>query len=364
VEDNEQHDISTADLYDKFKGIPASSRTVFLDSCFSGGMMRAISLGAKRHPFRMSRYFNRAGRVHPSVVIDVPVNEQDGSKDLMRVSKVSNPNNPNSGNADESIGPVCYFTATQGNEQAGEDEFNGQRHGVFTYYLTGVMDQIKERDAARMTWEELDTKVGAAVAKWMDDTQHPVVSHWYLDKGLFEGPHKPPPPPPPPSPSPVKHSVWDEYNTDHPDASRVTVAMKPDQTSVRVNVDKLHIVATARASGFLVILERGTSGSINLLFPNTRDASAARVNEDKVVDIPDKDSDFTPDSPGTERIKAILFSEERYCKELLEKFNADLKIPNITDASSTRDLSRVPHQSFYTSDIEFEAVTPDAGQNP
>jgi hypothetical protein len=117
----------------------------------------------------------------------------------------------------------------------------------------------------------------------------------------------------------------------------------------------LHIVATALVPGYMVIVELGTSGRINLLYPHSLQAADALVVAGKVVNIPEGEYDFTPDTPGKERVKAILFEAEDKCAALLGKFDADLKIPSVSEAQK-RDLVRVQRSSFYTSDINFEAV--------
>ena len=337
TEADESHDIRPDALYDAIIHVPATSRTVILDSCFSGGMMRSMSRSLTSHPHLLSRFYLRsgpAGTAAKGFESRVGVNGQDGSKDLFKVLSgvTSKP------------GPVCYFAAAHGNEQAGEDDFDGQRHGVFTHYL------LQELDGASKPWGDVQMRVASRVSDWMDGTQHPILNPAFVDKALFEGlgEHSAPTPEP-------QHTVWDEYSADHADSSRVTVLMDPNRTEVTANMTHLHIVATALVPGYMVIVELGTSGRINLLYPHSLQAADALVVAGKVVNIPEGEYDFTPDTPGKERVKAILFEAEDKCAALLGKFDADLKIPSVSEAQK-RDLVRVQRSSFYTSDINFEAV--------
>src|SRR5579871_6501690 len=54
---SEANDISADDLYQAVQGVTAKSRTVLLDSCFSGAMSRALLDRHGRHPHQKSRFY-------------------------------------------------------------------------------------------------------------------------------------------------------------------------------------------------------------------------------------------------------------------------------------------------------------------
>jgi len=116
LQDSTANDLSRDDLYTAFKAVPAHARTIVLDSCFSGGMMRSL-----RRRGKGTRFYDRASR-------------GGNTKNLFREKTNMEPIDPNAPAA-----PICYYAASGTNEQAAEDDFSGERHGVFTQFLvTGL----------------------------------------------------------------------------------------------------------------------------------------------------------------------------------------------------------------------------------
>lgn len=357
-EKSEEHDIKSDELYTQLNSIPARTRTVLLDSCFSGGMSRSVQ-NLKRKNLKTRSY----------------VRKRIASRDL---------NPPQDTMTDAATGNVCYFTATRKNEQAGEDLFpNGERHGVFTYYLVQRLNSDKD------IWGNVQAKVGSQVSSWMDDTQHPTLSPSYNDAQIFEArvapsdttpnpPDNPTPPNPTPvvTPAPKPNTMWETYSADNADPEKVLVSIEPDQTTFAVG-EQLTFSVKLGAPGYLVLLERGTSGKVNLLFPADARVETAERAAGWTMTIPeDKGMAWAPDQPGTERIKALLFTSKEKAEAVLEKFrDKDGKARSLTRNAMSRDLVLVakkppvqnntpdtppskinPVLDFYSSDIIFEIV--------
>jgi hypothetical protein len=353
-EGSENNDIPSLVLFENVKAVNARSKTVLLDSCFSGGMLRAkalLKLGIKTR-FYQRRDVERFG---------------DGSKDLKVVRQDDNKNlNPGDNT-------VCYFVATRANEQAAEDEMSGERHGVFTYFLS------QRLAGSRDTWGEVQKTVTGKVAEHLDDTQHPTLSPAFVDREVFGGPNTPPPPPPPDK----KTNLWDEFNGDYANPSMILMKMIPDSAQAIVNKTEIQFTAavgnydTTKYDAFLVIVERGTSGKYQRLFPMTNTVGDARVTPNRNILIPTEPNErFVPDAQGFERIKAILYltPKKGTVPERVQYLMTD--IPSIRDVStgeksglsraalqevlSRRDLrlttKKEEKEQFYTSDIQFEVV--------
>src|SRR6185369_12118594 len=109
-------------------------------------------------PSLATRYYERGGN----------------GKDLTKVNRKDSDDDVNGG------GGVCYFTASSGNEQAGEDDFDGARHGVFTHFLAPRLT------GKRDLWGELQAAVGGKVAEHMEDLQHPRLTTRFVDKVIFD----------------------------------------------------------------------------------------------------------------------------------------------------------------------------------
>lgn len=330
LETSQANDITAKELEAAIRAVPAGAKTVLLDSCFSGGMLTS-SKGLKRFK---TRY-------HPRKLAS--------SKDIGSNDAGTNANLSLSSD-------ICYFAASRNNEQAHETEIKGVDHGVFTYYLT---ERIK---TPGMSWGAMQTKVGGQVAKETEDLQHPTLTPSFSSKEVLAAPPDPvnPTSVKPPDPLP-EISVWDRYNEDRPDATKIRLAMEPNLTTLKVG-EHLSFTATCGMDGYLVIIERGTSGGLQLLYPATKDVDAARVVAGQEI----KTGKFYPDSPGSERIKAILFAFKSDAEDLMES----VPLPRSTPGGKGLEPEEATHlklkvdpansASFYTSDFIFEVVPKEA----
>lgn len=327
----EGNDLSAQALNEAIRTVPARSRTVLLDSCFSGGMMRSFNSLQRTRPRLRTRF-------HPREL-------GGGTKDLVKVNASDTPTGGSG---------VCYFAASSANEQAGEDDFGAERHGVFTYYLMRRLTGGKDR------WGDVQSTVSGKVAEHMEDTQHPRLTPDFVNAPVFDGKDVQPEPDPKPEP----HNLWDDYNGDHVDRTKVEVQMRPDQTTCRVGdhlrfttrvgaVTRGHPQSGSTRGGYLVILERGVQDDVHILFPESAKVDDARVEGARVIDIPEPDMAYAPDAPGTERVRAILFSSKETAKALLDQFPPSRSIKR---TQLLRKLVKVSTKQapFYTSDIVFE----------
>ena len=329
--DTEAQDITAQELYQAVSAVPASSRTVILDSCFSGGLTRGLHLG---EPDFRSRVFLRHSHSRDLVL----VNSQDTNAKI-------------SGSADGATpSKVCYLTASRENEQSGEDSFGGRHDGVFTHYFVQQMDGSA---AAPQTWTQVETKVNGQVNEYTHDQQHPTLSASYGDAPVFGS-------------APVTNasfttmgtiktsSLWDAYNADHPSAFNLLLSMTPNRTTLHVG-DQLSFTTNVGAGGYLLILEHGVSGKVNLLFPAGGAVADALVKPGQVITIPsDPAQKYAPDQPGTERVKAMLFSTRAAAAALLAAMPQGSSLP-YTDMRSLPPVASVKAK-FVTSDITFEVV--------
>ncbi len=332
---SDTNDLAAKDLYQQIAAIPAKNRTVMLDSCFSGGMLRSSrELTVGRKSFRTRGYLRPDQRT-----------DEGTSRDLVLVNKAdSNQNVANVAETSDSA-PVCYFTASRENEQSGEDTIDGQAQGVFTHYLANTLN------SKTGSWGDVQKGVGAQVAAYTQDQQHPTLSADYTAAPVLGKPAKAGTPTATQS---AATSLWDAYNADHANPFHVLITMDPDQTSVHVN-DKLSFEINAGVKGYLLILEHGVSGNVNLLFPQSKNAADALVESGRVVTIPSNpDQKFAPDKTGTERIKVLLFSSQAAAAALLDKMPNSLSLP-YSALPTQGGAVKVPGK-FDTSDITFEVV--------
>lgn len=344
--DSSDFDLRAEDLKNAVMAVPASNRTIILDSCFSGGMVRTKSarIGLK------TRYFARPTSSTRPASVNRLQKRGDGTKDLVMPSKAGAP---------------CYIVATAPNEKAAEDVFDGVPHGVFTKFLTERLSGSAEK------WDAVMTDVKGKAADYLDDTQHPEMSPQFRDEQVFapsEAPKPSPKPEPQPLPEPkpqppLPSSLWNLYNVERPDPKSVQILLLPDMATNKIG-DRLTLTAQVGREGYLVVIERGTSGTVNLLFPEKAQVDAAKTSGGRItLGI------FRPNQEGDERVKGILFEKREDAEALLKAFGQGTK----TRAVPMKDLRAVPLQKskdlvrvneaprpdgfgFLTSDIQFEIV--------
>ncbi len=370
LESSERNDITAHELNQWIKGVPARQRSVILDSCFSGGMMRSAHSGGHR-PLHTRFHHRTVTRVQPAGsrgIPDAALTPAATSGDTNAALAVTA--GSTAAAASGTSGSVCYFAATRENEQAGEYDFQGTRHGVFTFFLTRSLNNSNVR------WGDLQSKVTGDVSNQTEDEQHPTLSPAYVDTVVFEDP-KPLVTVAPTTTNPTtianptggtdlspvtinaaappaKSTLWDDYNRDRVDASQLFLSMNPNLTSISVG-QPVEFSATVAGHGYLIILEKGTSGNINLLYPADVTAATAAVVLGLARRIPADGFSYAPDAAGTERIRAILLSSADAAQKLLDSF---AKSRSVSRGLWARDLVEVPTVAApaYTSDFTFEVV--------
>ena len=337
--------LSKDELYDALKAVPARSRTVLLDSCFSGAMMRAFTLKKGLHPHLKTRYFdlNAKSRGITQKKLEV-VNDRDA---------------PPAPRGDTS---VCYFAAAADYQRAYEDDIDGKPSGFFTHFLVKHLSTTKE------PWSAVQTDVSGNVASLSDAAQTPQLSASYVDVQTFEGKDTPAPPAPPTPPTPTddptkKHqgkTVWDEFSEDRADPSKLKFEMTPNRSTVATN-EKFKFAATIGDTGYLVVMEFDTDKNLDLVFPMSLKAEDGQVQTGDSVLLPKvAGKAYRANKEGTERVKAILFSSREAAQALLAQFPqqgankgtiASSKVAKNRFIEMTDEDKKQP---FYTSAVGFE----------
>ena len=261
-EKSENSDLSRDELYNAIMAVPARSRTVVLDSCFSGGLSRK-GLG---HKVKRARFYSRAS-----------ANPGRRARDL----EGGDSNDHIAGGAE-----IVYFTASLANQTSGEDDFEGVRGGVFTHFFSARL----EKATKQTLWNEVQKDVTGEVADYMEQTQTPKLSPAdYAAHPIFEGKNPPPDPKPDPKPEPSpepKRTVWDDFNEDHTDTSAFALKMLPGQNSVKVKQIFSFEAKIGAQGGWLILLEKDTDGKVYLLLPGDHNLDAARVGANSTVRLP------------------------------------------------------------------------------
>ena len=329
-------DIDADTLRAAIANVPASSRTIILDSCFSGGMLRSVK--SLKSSIR-TRFVER-----PNTKLNFSPNRKRGgdSKDL---TPEEAPAPGPSG-----TGP-CYVVAAAQNQPACEDTFDGVKHGVFTATLT---KQLNQSGTKAKTWGEVITDVRASMDDLLEGTQKPEVSPSFStvkvfgDKGADPKPFKP-------------NNLWDVYNTDQRDADAIQVLVAPDKTSIPIgaHIDLSAKVGKINDEAYLVVIEKGTSGSINLLFPRKPVLSDAALTEDRTVSL----GGYRADDTGSEVVRGILFRSKNAAQLLLDAFKKgnDGAAYKLTRSAFRDALQRDlradnPVGDFSTADLCFEVI--------
>ena len=341
TEKTDASDLTRDELYAAVMNVPARSRTVLLDSCFSGGLgRRAIGRRVKK-----TRAYQRKKA------------EENGNPKHRALDNDSNDHI--AGGAE-----IVYFTASLANQTSGEDDFDGVRGGVFTHFLTERLQKATKQTL----WNEVQKDVTGEVADYMEQNQTPKLSPSdYASRPLFEAktdpaPEPKPEPKPDPKPEPApepkpapkpepKRTVWDDFNEDHTDTAAFALKMTPEQATLKTKQPFTFEAKIGRQSGWLVLLEKDTDGKVYLLFPGNGDITAARVYAETTIHLPvTPGRSYAADASGTERVKALLFTDRDNAEALMKAFP--------TEGVEPRKMRRIleidsPRQTFYTFGLTF-----------
>lgn len=348
VEGSFERDLSAADLHSAVLAVPASSRTVLLDSCFSRIFATSRGLGTA---LRTRHYEKVASRGL------APQDESAYRADTTAHLAASSPQATRE--------EVVYFVASRREEPAQEDEFSGDVHGVFTWYLASRLL------SNRVMWGDLQAEVTSLVAERTGDTQHPTLTPGFSQSLVFGGPARVAAggSSSPGGAAPAAGSssdAWAVFNRDRVEPGRLDLAMRPAASTMAVG-DLLSFTVGVGSDGYLVLVERGVSGRVNLLFPSRPDVSLAAVRAGQTVDVPSAGKAFSPDRPGTERVRALLFGSRAEAAAFLGAFeSAPAEFQDFVGAMRGRDLRLVEAPSrdagggTWTADVFFQVLPAQA----
>ena len=322
-EGTEANDLTRDELYNAVTAIPAKSHSLLLDSCFSGGLARAIGRKVKK-----TRFYRRAKLGLAPKKRELQANASDNNDHIAPGAS------------------ACYFTASLGNQTSGEDDFEGKRDGVFTHFLLAKLESL----SSATKWGEVQKDVTGQVADYMEQTQTPKLSpSSFTDQPVFG--EKDGGTPEPPKPEPAKRNVWDEFNEDKTDVSALELLMNPNKNLVKVKEQFVFQAKIGDADGYLVLLDRDVDGKVYLLFPRSGKLEDAKVSANSTVRLPaNSGAKYDADAPGNERVKAILFTSEANAQALLSVFPKEgvelRKMRRIQEVA-------VERKPFYTSTLSF-----------
>jgi hypothetical protein len=312
--------ITREELYAAVSAVKSKSRTIILDSCFSGAMSKAIDATSR------PRYFRPAG-----------------SKSIT----------PASGQDTEPVtvtsGTICYFNAAAGNEKALEVKLpDGQYHGVFTWCLAS---ELKDNAGKNAVWSSIQKAVSGQVGEKLGASfqQHPMLSPAFVDTSLFDGRNASAIPEP--DNKLVQSTVWDDYHSSRADPDRIALSVDPDSTDVKVG-QQFSFKVTVGMTGYLVILNRDASNKVAVLWPESRSVDKAAVKAGQKLFIPDDANNaFHAGAAGIEHVKAILFASREKAEAVLKAFPA---ADGVT-FTGLKLLQQAPAKKspFFTSELTF-----------
>ncbi|MES2461790.1 MAG: caspase family protein [Armatimonadota bacterium] len=339
---NESGDIQNDELYQAVRALPARAKTILLDSCHSGGMVRSVT-GLRKSGKFVPRVYVRSQRLKRGVGGDkawqkVKVNGADDMSDITK------------------NGGVCYFTAALKTQVANETEMEGTRHGVFTFYLASKLTGKKD------LWQDVSAAVSTGVLEVTEGEQKPVLAPTgFLSRSVFEGggtpspgPGPKPTPNPPSPPTPPSMSLDKLYALSAPDPSRVKLLMTPEMSPVKVG-QQVRFRVEAGMDGYLLLIGRDPEGKLEILYPAENQVSAAKVTAGSVVLVPGaSDEAMTPDTPGTDGLKAILFTSQEAADAMLKSFGGGAM--SLKQADKAWKTVKVKAGPFYTSELITQIV--------
>lgn len=327
--------ITPDDLRQAIAKVPAKSRTVLLDCCFSGGMApgsMSKSLGY------VSRYFgwSQSGSTSKSIG---PASRMDSQANLK---------------PDDS---TCYYTASMANEQALEGKIDGAYHGLFSYVLAQKLDGSKKN------WADVHKQVREEISSILENKgrqQTPLLSNSFLGTSVFEpllAVANGTPRPDVQLPKPQK--VSDVLVLDRIDHSKLELALDPDETNLQVG-QRVTLSATLTSPGYLIVMGN-MGGKYYKLFPASGNVADAKVSPGKTTI--GREMGLMPDTPGSDQVKAIFFTRKDRADALLKKLKEleDANKDGMTFAAMSKRLTDVPEEGpgaedkFWTSTITYNA---------
>jgi len=209
------------DLNTIVQSVPAESRTIILDSCYSGGLAKALV-----------RFKTRS---YSGVV----------SKSLSHRPPPPLP---------QAKG-ICYVTAANKDEPAIELQTDAGAHGLFTYYLN---EEIQKENASKdkRSWSDVMQAVQMRIQEKLDSfnkehssnyAQHPAVSPKFQALPLFAGDGTPPPKPL------SQDTLLKIYTAKFDDPDKLDMALNGKSFTVSTG-EFFHVQGAVKQDGYLVIL--------------------------------------------------------------------------------------------------------------
>jgi hypothetical protein len=295
--------ITAHELHELVKVIPASSRTIILDSCFSGGMAKNGLV---------TRYYEPANSKGPDFADDTT----------------------NAGPLPESSAgtEVCYVTAAQKTEEAAEAFIGGDlnaKRGVFTYFLS---KHLQDKD---LSWEEIIANVRSEMRLELEKYPHyqsPLVTNAFLKLPVFNGMTTTSPT------ANAKPSTWspktllDLYETQERDPSLFRLVCKPNEACIPLG-QAFSFSIEAKIPGYLVIVAEDAGKFIRIYPSESSSAEDAAIGT-----IPPRSQQFIFVERKDEPIRAFLFDRKEDAQLLIE--NVPEYGREITARAS--DISKVP----------------------
>jgi hypothetical protein len=292
------NDISPTELNAAILEVPAKSRTVILDSCFSGGMAAGEMSRGGGDSFAARFYDGERAKSIEFGPAPAPASNQDSTQKL------------------EGTSGICYYTASLNSEQALEATMeDGKRHGLFTYALLNNMEDGK-------LWGDVHSGVKKAIGKKLENTgrtQNPMISSQFMAAQVLDNVAKPNA-----KIVPTK-TLLEAWHSDNPKPDKVSLRLKPDQDVIEAG-RRISLEVKIGQDGYLIIF--GQLGDrFYQFFPagngQARDAAVKRGT----IRFPEGTDTLFFDGFGADHVKAMLFKTESAAQAVLDAMGRNEGLP-------------------------------------
>ncbi|MBC8063491.1 MAG: caspase family protein, partial [Chlorobia bacterium] len=296
-------DLEPKDINDPIQKIPAKSRTILLDSCFSGGM--AAGEMSKGLDGFTSRFFD--GEQDRSIKFGPPKSQGSSSNKPEKFETASG---------------ICYYTASLDSEQALEANMDdGKRHGLFTY---GLLKNLK----AGKLWSEVHNDVKKQMGKRLENsgrTQNPMISTQFMPTNALDNVRKGAPKAPP------GKTLLDIWNIDNPSPDKISFKIKPDQDIQEIG-KQISLETKVGQDGYLVIFGQVGSKFYQFFPLDGSRGEDAKVRRGTII-FPTGRGRLFFDSFGADHLKAMLFATPEKAESVMAAMQSaggqakDVKLP-------------------------------------
>lgn len=294
------NDISPTELNEAILKVPAKSRTVLLDSCFSGGMAAGEMSRGGGDGFA-ARYYEGEGERARSIEFGPAPAPASGMDTPQRLEGTSG---------------ICYYTASLNSEQALEATMeDGKRHGLFTYALLSNLEDGK-------LWADVHSGVKKSMGKKLENsgrTQNPMISSQFMAAEVLDNVAKPN------AKIVPSKTLLEAWHSDNPNPGKVALRIKPDQDVIEAG-RRINLEVKVGEDGFLIIF--GQLGDRFYQFFPTGSAQArdAAVKRGTLRFPEGKDTLFF-DGFGADHVKAMLFTSETAAQSVLDAMQRNEGLP-------------------------------------